>query len=113
MPATERDGAAVVSIAGLDIAYQSRHGRVAAVKDVSFKVERGALRGRGGKPGRRKSTVLRAIMGLLHPKERIIAGAIPVAGIDGAGARRPAVEKLRRRHMAMVFQDPLRALNPV
>ena len=57
--------------------------------------------------------MLRAIIGLLHPNAVVTAGSIAVAGTDVTRASARGLEALRRRHVAMIFQDPLRALNPV
>ena len=111
--ASTRGSGAVVSVAGLNIAYATRRGQVAAVSDVSFTVERGEIFGLVGETGSGKSTVLRAIIGLLHPNASVTGGSIAVAGANVTGAADREIERLRGRHMAMVFQDPLRALNPV
>jgi oligopeptide/dipeptide ABC transporter ATP-binding protein len=66
-----------------------------------------------GETGSGKSTVLRAIIRLLHKNARIVGGSIRVSGTDVTRASREELVALRRRQMAMVFQDPLRALNPV
>jgi oligopeptide/dipeptide ABC transporter ATP-binding protein len=111
--AAGRDGAPALSVAGLAIGYDRREGRSAAVSDVSFSVARGEIFGLVGETGCGKSTVLRAIIGLLHPNAAITSGSIAVAGTDVTRASRRELEALRRRHMAMIFQDSLRALNPV
>jgi ABC-type glutathione transport system ATPase component len=108
-----RDTAPVVSVAGLSIGYDRHEGRTAAVTDVSFSVARGEIFGLVGETGCGKSTVLRAIIGLLHPNAAIMAGSIAVAGTDVTRTSVRGLEALRRRHMAMIFQDSLRALNPV
>ena len=112
-PASTRGSGPAVSVAGLNIAYATRHGQAAAVSDVSFTVERGEIFGLVGETGSGKSTVLRAIIGLLHPNASVTGGSITVAGTNVTGAAAREIERLRARHMAMVFQDPLRALNPV
>ena len=109
--ASARGSGPAVSVAGLNIA--TRHGQAAAVSDVSFTVERGEIFGLVGETGSGKSTVLRAIIGLLHPNASVTGGSITVAGTNVTGAAAREIERLRARHMAMVFQDPLRALNPV
>jgi oligopeptide/dipeptide ABC transporter ATP-binding protein len=102
-----------LSVAGLSIGYDRREGRTLAVADVSFSVARGEIFGLVGETGCGKSTVLRAIIGLLHPNASITGGSIAVVGADVTRASIRSLEALRCRHMAMIFQDPLRALNPV
>jgi peptide/nickel transport system ATP-binding protein len=111
--ATDPRPGAAVSVAGLSIAYDTRNGQAAAVSDVSFEVGRGEIFGLVGETGSGKSTILRAIIGLLHPNARITSGSITVAGKNVTDAESHEIERLRGRHVAMIFQDPLRALNPV
>jgi oligopeptide/dipeptide ABC transporter ATP-binding protein len=111
--AASRHDAPALRVAGLSIGYDGGEERTAAVTDVSFSVARGEIFGLVGETGCGKSTLLRAIMGLLHPKAAITAGSIVVAGADVTQMSFRDLETLRRRHMAMIFQDPLRALNPV
>jgi oligopeptide/dipeptide ABC transporter ATP-binding protein len=108
-----RDAAPALGVAGLSINYHRHEGHTAAVTDVSFLVARGEIFGLVGETGCGKSTVLRAIIGLLHPNAVVTAGSITVAGAEVTRASARSLETLRRRHMAMIFQDPLRALNPV
>jgi oligopeptide/dipeptide ABC transporter ATP-binding protein len=106
------DGAAV-AIEHLSIAYHGRHGVTAAVSDVSIEVPRGEIFGLVGETGCGKSTVLRAVIGLLAPSATVTGGSIRVAGHEVVGAPSSALRHLRRNRIAMIFQDPLRALNPV
>jgi len=82
-------------------------GRFRAVDDVSFTVGRGEIVGLVGESGSGKTTIGRAAIGLAP----ITAGAVLVEGTDVAGARRAARRAMRRR-VGVVFQNPLRSLNP-
>lgn len=104
---------ALVSVERLSITYRTGHGTTAAVTDVSFAVTRGEIFGLVGETGCGKSTVLRSIIGLLGAGATVTSGNIRVAGQEVVGAKGSALRDLRRRRIAMVFQDPLRALNPV
>lgn len=110
-PETTDDAAVVIE--RLSIAYHGRHGTTAAVRDVSIRVARGEILGLVGETGCGKSTVLRAVIGLLAPAATITAGNIRVAGQQVVGADGSTLRHLRRNRIAMIFQDPLRALNPV
>jgi len=81
-----------------------RFGSVAAVKEVGFKVERGASFGLVGESGSGKSTVLRSLVGLNREWE----GEIAIAG-EAQGAKRT---KDFFRRVQMVFQDPYGSLHP-
>jgi peptide/nickel transport system ATP-binding protein len=80
---------------------------VDAVLGVSFALARGETLGIVGESGSGKSTLGRAIMGLVRPA----AGAIRFAGMSPS-ARSDAALRRYRRHIAMMFQDPLASLSP-
>ncbi|WP_022907470.1 dipeptide ABC transporter ATP-binding protein [Curtobacterium sp. B18] len=82
-------------------------GRFRAVDDVSFTVGRGEIVGLVGESGSGKTTIGRAAIGLAP----ITGGAVLVEGTDVAGARRASRRAMRRR-VGVVFQNPLRSLNP-
>ncbi len=105
--------APILQVDGLDIDYRGRHHATAAARDVSFQIGRGEIFGLVGETGSGKSTILRSIIGLLPPAAHVVGGSLRVAGREVAGLDQAALTDLRRRHVAMIFQDPLRALNPV
>jgi peptide/nickel transport system ATP-binding protein len=80
---------------------------VDAVLEVSFALARGETLGIVGESGSGKSTLGRAIMGLVRPA----AGAIRFDGMSPSG-RSDAALRRYRRHIAMMFQDPLASLSP-
>ena len=81
--------------------------------DVSFEVEEGETVCVVGESGSGKSMLALAIMGLLPPAIRIAQGAIRMRGQDLARLS-PAEWRARRgRDLAMIFQEPMTALNPV
>src|SRR5690606_34937474 len=81
--------------------------QVSAVKGVSFQVMEGDTIGIVGESGSGKSTLARAILGLTP----LSSGHVTFDGVDLARQPGRALAKLRRE-TAMVFQDPLNALNP-
>lgn len=82
-------------------------GRFRAVDDVSFTVGRGEILGLVGESGSGKTTIGRAAVGLAP----ITDGSVLVEGTDVASARRASRNTMRRR-VGVVFQNPLRSLNP-
>jgi oligopeptide/dipeptide ABC transporter ATP-binding protein len=101
----------ILQIEGLNIDYQG--GVQPAARDVSFEIGRGEIFGLVGETGSGKSTILRSVIGLLHEKARVGGGSIRVAGQEVTRLSQAGLAALRRKHVAMIFQDPLRALNPV
>ena len=106
---------ALVEARGLSKAFEMRGGlslfgarpSVRAVSDVSLTLRRGEAVGLIGESGSGKSTVGRLVLGLLQPT----AGAVSFDGVDLAGAP-PAMVRMLRRRMQLVFQDPYSSLDP-
>jgi peptide/nickel transport system ATP-binding protein len=96
-----------LDISGLTVTYRGRAGRIAALTDVDLSVEPGEVVGLVGGSGAGKSTVARAVAGLVRPDR----GAIRVAGADVVGAGRAELRRIRRT-LHLVFQDPYAALPP-
>jgi peptide/nickel transport system ATP-binding protein len=98
---------AALDVAGLTVTYRGRSGRVAALTDVDLTVGPGEVVGLVGGSGAGKSTVARAIAGLVRPDR----GSIRVAGAEVVGAGRAALNRIRRS-LHLVFQDPYTSLPP-
>jgi len=85
---------------------------VTAVRDVSFKIDEGESLGLVGESGSGKSVTSLAIMRLLPPAA-VVSGSIRFSGQELTTASAEEVRQLRGRSMAMIFQEPMTALNPV
>jgi peptide/nickel transport system ATP-binding protein len=103
----------------LDIRHlRVRFGAVEAVRGVSLTVNEGEVLGLVGESGSGKSATALAVMGLL-PKTATVDGQIfwQGAGSDGAVdllcEAPPAMRRVRGREIAIIFQEPMTALNPV
>lgn len=103
----------VLSVEDLSVSYRIPGGRLRAVRHVSLSVDRGEVLGIMGESGCGKSTLAAAMIGLLPAGAGVDGGAIRLNGADML--RLPAGEqrKLRGQSIAMVFQDPMTAFNPV
>jgi oligopeptide/dipeptide ABC transporter ATP-binding protein len=96
----------------LTVEFPSAQGRVAAVRDISFSLGAGETLALVGESGSGKSVTSLAIMGLLPPQARI-EGAVLLEGRELSAMDAAALQKLRGARMAMIFQEPMTALNPV
>jgi oligopeptide/dipeptide ABC transporter ATP-binding protein len=83
------------------------------VRGVSFGVAAGESFALVGESGSGKTMTCRAVLRLVHPPGRIAGGRVRFEGRDLAGLPEREVERVRGRGLAMVFQDPMTALNPV
>ena len=88
-----------------------RYGDTAAVQDLSFAIDKGEAVGLVGESGSGKSQTALAILGLL-PANADVNGAIKLAGSDLLGAGSAQLDAVRATRVAIVFQDPMQALNP-
>jgi peptide/nickel transport system ATP-binding protein len=93
--------------------FKSPRGAVRAVDGVSFVLERGRTLGLVGESGCGKSVLSRSIMGLLPRSTATRTGGILFEGHDLTGYSDADYRSLWGTEMAMVFQDPMTALNPV
>ncbi|KGH13885.1 ABC transporter ATP-binding protein [Comamonas thiooxydans] len=103
---------ALLEVSNLTINLQTHRGRAQAVRDVSFTLERGATLGLIGESGCGKSLTALALMGLL-PEHAQVDGSIQLDGQELLGLSERQLCALRGNRMAMVFQEPMSALNPV
>ena len=99
----------VLDVQGLDV----RLGRYHLLHDVTFSIDRGERVGLIGESGSGKSLTSLALLGLL-PDDARVTGSIRLAGVgrDLVGARERDLTPIRGREVAMVFQEPMTALNP-
>src|SRR5262245_27664869 len=103
---------AVLSLRDLTVGFKTPNGIVQAVRGVDLEVAPGEAVGVVGESGSGKSVSFLATLGLL-PSKAQITGSAKVAGIELVGASRSTLDSVRGKKAAMIFQDPLSALNPV
>jgi peptide/nickel transport system ATP-binding protein len=104
--------APVLKVENAAISYETRYGDVEAVRDVSFEVHRAKTFGVVGESGCGKSTVAFGIVDFLGPNGKIVAGSIKFQGQELVGRTQAELHRLRGDQIAMVYQDPMQALNP-
>jgi oligopeptide transport system ATP-binding protein len=84
---------------------------VPVLRELDFQLERGEILGVVGESGSGKSQLLLSLLGLAMPESRL-SGSARFLGEELAGATEPALQRLRGSRIAMLFQDPMSALNP-
>jgi peptide/nickel transport system ATP-binding protein len=97
----------------LAVEYGVGERRVRAVDGVDLAVLPGEVLGLAGESGCGKSTVANALMQVLRPPARIVAGRVLFRGDDLTRRSREELRKYRWRNVSMVFQSAMNALNPV
>src|SRR3990167_5698597 len=104
----------VLELDDLTVRFRLRRGDLTAVNGVSFSIGRGETFGLVGESGSGKSVTARAIMRLIpDPPGEIQRGRILFGGDNVLDKSDVEMRALRGRHIAMVFQEPMSALNPV
>jgi peptide/nickel transport system ATP-binding protein len=102
----------ILKVEDLAISYETRKGDVPAVGDVSFDIQRGEAHSIVGESGCGKSTVAFGIVNFLGRNGRIVNGHILFQGQDLVGRPQEELRRIRGDRIAMVYQDPMQALNP-
>ena len=104
----------ILSVRNLSAGFDTDAGRVVAVDGVSFDLHRGETLGIVGESGCGKSVTAFSIMRLLpQPSGRILSGEVCYGGRDLVSAPEELLRTLRGRKIAMIYQEPMSALNPV
>ena len=102
----------LLEVTNLRIALNTPHGVVQAVRGVDFSIAAGGTLGLIGESGCGKSLTSLALMGLL-PDSAQVSGSIRLGSQELVGLDERALCNLRGNRMAMVFQEPMAALNPL
>ena len=102
----------ILQIRDLRVTFKTQLGELKAVRGIDVDVAPGEILGVVGESGSGKSVSFLAAMGLL-PSSATISGSVMLDGKELIGAKRKAIRSVRGKSLAMVFQDPLSALNPV
>ncbi len=106
-------GQSILTIEDLKVRFPTEDGVVKAVDGVSVSISPGETLGVVGESGSGKSVTFLTVMGLVTRKEASIEGRVLFQGRDLLELPPNEIRKVRAEKIAMVFQDPLTALNPV
>lgn len=102
----------ILQFEGLTIAFQKGGSPVPTVSDVSFEVGRGEIVCLLGESGSGKSLTCLSVLDILPPGGSIQSGTVRFDGVDISQLRESEKRAYRGGRVAMVFQDPVGALNP-
>src|SRR5277367_1688671 len=104
----------LLEVRNLTTAFQTAHGEITAIEDVTFTLDAGEILGIVGESGSGKSVTALTIMGLLpRPPARVAAGEVRFAGQALTDLSDARMQRIRGPGIAMVFQEPMTSLNPV
>ncbi len=106
--------ASALSVSGLSVQFHSPAGSGPAVDGIGFDLPAGEITGLVGESGCGKSVTARALLGLIPPTHaQVRAGAIELDGRDLQKLPGKAMRRVRGGEIAMIFQEPSSALDPV
>ena len=108
-----RDAAPLLSVEDLSLEFRTRDGVVRALDRVGFAIRRGETVGVVGESGSGKSVTAFSLMRILDPAARITQGRATFGGLDLIAASERELGLRRGRDLAMIFQNPRTALNPI
>ena len=103
----------ILDIKNLRVSFRTNNGRVKAVRDISFDLNKGETIAIVGESGSGKSVTARALMGILAPNAIVEGGEILYDGMDLMKITEEEFHQLRGNRISMIFQDPLSSLNPI
>ena len=109
MPASDDSG---LIVRGLTTTFDTARGTAIAAADVDFDVAPGEVVGLVGESGSGKSVTLRSIMRLIREPGKV-SGRVEWGGRDLVAMPDEELRRIRGSEIAMIFQEPMTALNPV
>lgn len=102
-----------LSVRNLVISFRTPGGKVQAVRNISFDLNKGETLAIVGESGSGKSVTSKAILGILAGNSIIEGGSIIYDGMDLLKVSEDEFYHIRGDKIAMIFQDPLSSLNPI
>jgi peptide/nickel transport system ATP-binding protein len=103
----------LVQIRGLTVGYTVEGRRIEIVRGIDLTIERGRVLGLVGESGSGKTQTARAILRLNNKPLRPLSGQIMMDGMDLLSLPEARLRTIRGKRVAMIFQDPRSALNPL
>ncbi len=103
----------ILSVRQLETTFFSKLGAFHAVNKISYDIYKGETLGIVGESGCGKSVTSFSLMRLIERPGKITGGQVLLNGRDLLKLSDPAMETVRGGEMAMIFQEPMTALNPV
>jgi len=108
-----RDAEVLLSVRNLRTEFVTSNGTVAAVRGVDFDVHRRERVAIVGESGSGKSAMAMSVVGLLQHPGRVVGGTVELNGRSLRGRKDAELARVRGKEVALVFQDPMSAFDPI
>ena len=106
-------GGPLLAVDDLRVEFRTRSGTIRALDGIGFDIRCGEMVALVGESGSGESVTAYAIMGILDAAARVTSGHIMFGGRELLTAGKRAMAALRGRELAIIFQNPRTALNPI
>ena len=104
----------ILEIKDLVVEYHTDDADIYALNGINLEVKKGETIGLVGETGAGKTTIAKAILRILQtPPAKICSGSIKFDGVELMDLPEKEMQKIRGNKIAMIFQDPMTALNPI
>jgi peptide/nickel transport system ATP-binding protein len=104
----------LLEVRNLSVEYQTDDAVIYAVNNINLEVKRGESIGLVGETGAGKTTIAKSILSILpKPQAKIVSGEIYFDNKNVLTLSEKEMQKIRGNKIAMIFQDPMTALNPI
>lgn len=104
----------LLEVKNLTTEFTTRRGKVRAIRDVSFSIDKGEILALVGESGSGKSVTSLSIMGLLSSNGRVIESSeINFDGVNLLTLNERKMQHIRGNRISMIFQEPMTSLNPI
>ncbi len=104
----------ILEIRNLSVEYHTDDAVIYAVNNVNLTVKKGETIGIVGETGAGKTTIAKSVLRILPKAQaKLVSGEIFVEGENILALSEKAMQKIRGNKIAMIFQDPMTALNPI
>jgi oligopeptide/dipeptide ABC transporter ATP-binding protein len=103
----------LLEVDALKVHFATEDGLVRAVDGVDFTLERGKVLGIVGESGSGKSVTALTLLGLTRDKNTRFEGEVRYKGQNLLELSESKLQEIRGNELAMIFQDPMTAMNPV
>ncbi|KGK87467.1 ABC transporter ATP-binding protein [Clostridium sp. HMP27] len=103
----------LLKVNNLRTTFYSKDKKIEAVRGTSFQVETGDILGIVGESGSGKSVLMKSVMNILPENAKIDSGEVYFEGKDIVKLSPKEIQKIKGKEIAMIFQDPMTALNPL